>query len=69
MTSILTSILILCSHLRLDIPEGLFPVGLGLNIIKIKYVAYSSRENHTRQLDFRNCLADGSTTEYRTNDL
>ena len=30
--------------------------------IKIKSVAYSSQGSHTGQLDFRNWLADGSTT-------
>ena len=31
-------------------------------IKKTKSVAYSSQGSHTSQLDFCNCLADGSTT-------
>ena len=34
------------------------------NKFKIKSVAYSSQGSHTGQLDFRNWLADGSTTGY-----
>ena len=32
----LRSILILCSHLRLGLPKGLFPVGLPVNILKAR---------------------------------
>ena len=47
------------------VPPNIFIIIIIIIIIiklKIKSVAYSSQGSHISQLDFCNCLADGSTT-------